>query len=82
MPSSTPPADTPPELTAADHDGRPIEVGDIVRSLTGDVTGTVKEIAREDGEDFVRIRPEYQPGGKGVWHSASRVMFSKHGRKR
>ena len=71
-----------PSLTAEDFDGRTVEVGDIVRSLTGDITGTVKDIAHEDGEYFLRVRPEFQPGGKGVWHSASRMMFSKPGRKR
>ncbi|MEM7681980.1 MAG: hypothetical protein AAF288_08490 [Planctomycetota bacterium] len=68
--------------TATDYEGRPIEVGDIVRTLGGEMTGTVREIASEDGEEFVRVRPTHMAAGKGVWHSADRLLFTKQGRKR
>ncbi|MEM6392845.1 MAG: hypothetical protein AAF797_08750 [Planctomycetota bacterium] len=83
MPDSSDSKETPSnDPVVPDYQGRDITVGDIVRSLNGEVTGTIKEIAIEDGEPFVRIRPDHQIGSKGVWHAASRVVFAKHGRKR
>ena len=60
---------------AKDHDGHPIFKGDTVATLSDNLSGKVCELAGEDGEHFVRIRPVFQSYGKGVWHAAEHVRW-------
>ena len=60
---------------APDLNGRDILRGDTVTTVTGDLTGKVKDIAKDDGELFVEVRPVYRAAGKGVWHAADRLLW-------
>ena len=60
---------------ATDHTGHVLKKGDTVATLSNYLTGTVCDVAGEDGEHFVRIRPVFQSYGKGIWHSAEHVRW-------
>jgi len=67
---------------AKDSTGRTITKGDSVTDLTGQMTGRVSDLAVEDGEQFVQIRPLHQPYAPGVWYAADRLIWQAAGRKR
>ncbi|MCC6680841.1 MAG: hypothetical protein IT445_08050 [Phycisphaeraceae bacterium] len=62
-------------VKATDHDGHQLQKGDTVAALSDNMTGKVCELAGEDGEQFVRVRPIFQSYGKGVWHAAEHVRW-------
>lgn len=59
---------------ATDYSGRPVERGDTVSTLNGQLTARVCDIA-EDEMVFVRLRPLHQPYSKGTWHPADRIIW-------
>lgn len=58
-----------------DHSDRALHRGDTVTTLNGYLTARVCDIASEEGEIFVRLRPLHQPYGPGTWHAAEHVMW-------
>jgi hypothetical protein len=60
---------------AKDVSGRDLFKGDTVATLNGQVTGRVWELAEEDGETFVQIRPVYQPYGSAMWYASDQVIW-------
>ena len=62
-------------VRAQDHAGHVLRKGDTVATLSDNLTGKVCELAGEDGEQFVRVRPVFQSYGKGVWHAAGHVRW-------
>ena len=65
-----------------DVSGRALHKGDTVTTVNGFLTSRICDIAEEDSEGFVRLRPLHQPYGKGVWHAAERVMWVADAKKR
>lgn len=60
---------------ATDYSGRPVERGDTVSTLNGQLTARVCDIADNDDMTFVRLRPLHQPYAKGTWHAADRIIW-------
>ncbi len=60
---------------ALDVDGRELQKGDTVATLTGNMTAKVTDIALEaDNTMFVCLRPVHRPFSKGIWHPADQVQ--------
>ncbi|MEX0776677.1 MAG: hypothetical protein WD042_13320 [Phycisphaeraceae bacterium] len=58
-----------------DFDGRPLQKGDTVATLTGNVTAKVTDIVVDtDSTSFVCLRPVHRPFSRGVWHAADQVQ--------
>lgn len=62
-------------VKANDHAGHTLRKGDTVAVLSDNLTGKICEVAGEDGEHFVRVRPVFQSYGKGIWHAAGHVRW-------
>ena len=58
-----------------DVSGRKICIGDMVTTLSGDVTGKICDICQDAEVTFVRVRPSHQSYGQGVWHAADRTLW-------
>lgn len=63
------------QTKARDMEGRELQRGDTVATVTGNLTAKVTDIAIEtDNTMFVCLRPVHQPFSKGIWHAADRVQ--------
>ena len=67
--------------SSPDFDGHKLEKGDTVLLLSDNSSAKIADLARDEDQYFVRLRPLHQPYGKGVWHAADRVVFQSAGRK-
>jgi hypothetical protein len=59
---------------ATDVDGREVQKGDTVATLTGNMTAKVYDIAVESDTAFLCLRPLHHPFSRGVWHAADHVQ--------
>ena len=66
---------------AADFNGRAMGKGDTVSVLSDHMTARICDIALDDGELFVRLKPLHQPYGRGIWLAAEQVLWLAAGRK-
>lgn len=62
---------------AIDIDGREIHKGDVVATITGNLTAKICDIAEDFGTLFVCLRAVQHPFSKGVWHAADQVQLIK-----
>jgi len=60
--------------SASDQNGYDMQVGDLVMTLSDNVTQKVQDICEDLGTRFVRLRPAHQSRGKGIWHAAEHVL--------
>ena len=65
--------------TAEDVDGQELRKGDIVATLSGNLTAKVCDLAEEMGTLFVCLRAVQHPFSKGIWHAADQVQRIKAG---
>lgn len=63
--------------TAEDIDGRELQKGDVVATISGNLTAKVCDLAEEMGTAFVCLRAVQHPFSKGVWHAADQVQLIK-----
>lgn len=66
---------------ATDFNGRAIGKGDTVSVLSDHMPARVCDLALDEGNFFVRLKPVYQPYGKGIWVAADQVLWLAVGRK-
>lgn len=59
---------------AKDREGQLVRKGDVVATLSDNISAKICDICEDLGEYFVRLRPVHQPFGRGVWHSAEHVV--------
>jgi hypothetical protein len=61
---------------ARDADGNEIMKGDTVATLGDNTAARVADLCIDDDMDleYVRLKPLHQAYGKGLWHSADRVI--------
>ncbi len=62
---------------ATDVDGRELHKGDVVATITGNLTAKICDIAEDFGTLFVCLRAVQHPFSKGVWHAADQVQLIK-----
>lgn len=62
---------------AIDVDGRELHKGDVVATITGNLTAKICDIAEDFGTLFVCLRAVQHPFSKGVWHAADQVQLIK-----
>jgi hypothetical protein len=62
---------------ASDVDGRDLKKGDIVATLSGNLTARICDVAEEGGAVFVCLRAVQHPFSKGVWHPSDQVQRIK-----
>lgn len=62
---------------ANDVDGRDLQKGDIVATLSGNLTAKVCDVAEEGGMGFVCLRAVQHPFSKGIWHASDQVQRIK-----
>lgn len=60
-----------------DVDGRDLHKGDIVATLSGNLTAKVCDLAEDMETAFVCLRAVQHPFSKGVWHAADQVQLIK-----
>ncbi len=65
-----------------DANGQKVYRGDMVTSLNDHVTSKIMDMCRdiELETEFVRLRPQHQSMGKGIWHAAEHVLRLRAGR--
>jgi hypothetical protein len=60
-----------------DVDGRDLQKGDIVATLSGNLTAKICDVAEEGGAQFVCLRAVQRPFSKGIWHPSDQVQRIK-----
>jgi len=61
--------------SAKDIDGRILEKGDTVVTLSDQMSARISDLAEDGGMEFVCLRPLHLPYGRGTWDSADRVKL-------
>lgn len=62
---------------ASDVDGRDLGKGDVVATLSGNLTAKICDLAEDMDMEFVCLRAVQHPFSKGVWHAADQVQLIK-----
>ncbi|HAI10966.1 MAG TPA: hypothetical protein DCM28_04635 [Phycisphaerales bacterium] len=65
--------------TLNDANGKSLKRGDMVTTLTDQVTSKIVELASDMDTGFVRLKPVSYSVGKGVWHASEHVLFLRSG---
>ena len=63
--------------SASDVDGRDLGKGDVVATLSGNLTAKICDLAEDMDMEFVCLRAVQHPFSKGVWHAADQVQLIK-----
>ncbi len=64
-----------------DVDGRELYKGDLVATLSGNMTAKVCDVADEGGTQFVCLRAVQHPFSKGIWHPSDQVQRIKSAKR-
>ncbi len=60
-----------------DVDGRELQKGDVVATLSGNLTAKICDVAEDGGTQFVCLRAVQHPFSKGIWHPSDQVQRIK-----
>jgi len=63
--------------SASDVDERELGKGDVVATLSGNLTAKICDLAEDMDMEFVCLRAVQHPFSKGVWHAADQVQLIK-----
>jgi len=69
-------------VNAKDFAGHRLQKGDTVTTIGDGTSGRICDLAKDDGMQFVQIRPMHQSYGKGVWHAADQVVWTASAQRR
>ncbi|GEM_PF-1928534 len=60
-----------------DVNGSELLKGDIVATLSGNLTAKICDVAEDGGTQFVCLRAVQHPFSKGIWHASDQVQRIK-----